>query len=244
MPKYAKWIGGGLGWALGGPIGALLGFVFGSMFDSMNSGQLEYKPSDGDRTTQTGDFTVTLLVLSAAVMKADGSVKRAELDYLKRFLVQHFGAGEAQRQILLLRELLKQEFSLTEVTQQVDRHMTYAEKLQLLHFLFGISLADDKQHPAELGLLERISSMIGITAGDYASVKAMFIKDASSAYRVLETSPNATDEEVKKAYRAMANKFHPDKVAHLGAEVQKAAHEKFQQLNAAYQEIKRQRGIT
>jgi DnaJ like chaperone protein len=60
----------------------------------------------------------------------------------------------------------------------------------------------------------------------------------------MEIDPSASDEDVKKAYRKMAIKFHPDKVVHLGTDMQKSANEKFQQLNAAYEEIKKQRGIS
>lgn len=244
MSKYAKWIGGGLGWALGGPIGGILGFVFGSMFESMQSGEFEYKPPSAAQPTQTGDFSVSLLILAAAIMNADGSLKRSELTYIKQFLLQHFGEAKAQRQILLLREMLKQKIDIQDVGRQVNQFMSYSEKLQLLHFLFGISLADGQEHPAELAMLEQVSHLIGISPPDFASVRAMFIKDINSAYRVLEVTADASDEAIKKAYRKMAMKHHPDKVIHLGEEVQKAAKEKFQQINAAYNEIKKQRAFS
>jgi DnaJ like chaperone protein len=72
----------------------------------------------------------------------------------------------------------------------------------------------------------------------------MFVKDTSSAYKILEITPDANDEELKKAYRRMAMKYHPDKVAHLGQDVQKAANTKFQELIAAYEKIKKERGIS
>ena len=71
----------------------------------------------------------------------------------------------------------------------------------------------------------------------------MFVKNTESAYKILEISPEASNEEVKKAYKRMAIKYHPDKVSHLGEDVQRQAKEKFQQLNAAYEEIKKERGM-
>ena len=62
-------------------------------------------------------------------------------------------------------------------------------------------------------------------------------------YKILEISPDASDEEVKKAYRAAAKKHHPDKVSHLGEDVRKAAEEKFAQVNEAYERIKKARGM-
>jgi len=247
MSKYGKWIGGGLGWVLGGPIGALLGFAFGSMFDGMQSGKYEYKGqlggfADGQQT-QTGDFNVSLLILSAAVMRADGKVVKAELDYVKRFLIQQFGIDEAERQLLILREILKQQINLYEVCSQIKQYMEYPSRLQLLHYLFGISSADGQFHPSETDTIQQISNYLGISVSDFASIKAMFFKDNGSAYKILEVSPDASDEEVKSAYRKMAQHYHPDKVSHLGEDIQKAAQEKFQKLNNAYSEIKKQRGM-
>lgn len=241
MAKYAKWIGGGLGWALGGPIGALLGFAFGSMIDGMQGGKYEYQP--GYTQTQPGDFNVSLLIMTAAVMKADGRVLRSELEFVKRFLVQNFGRAQAEQQILALREILKQNIDVREVSLQIKQYMDYPSRLQLLHLLFGISRADGHVHPEEIRIIEIIRSFLGIRTSDFESIKAMFVRDVNSAYTILEITSDASDEEVKKAYRKMAVKYHPDKVAHLGQDVQQPAKEKFQQVNAAYEQIKKQRGM-
>ncbi len=243
MAKYGKWIGGGLGWALGGPIGSILGFIFGSMFDSMQSGEFAYQPPERQPRTQPGDFSVSLLILSAAVMKADGKIVKSELDYVKRFFIQHFGKTETASKMLLLRELLKQDLDLSGISGQIKQFMAYAEKLQLLHYLFGISLADGREDPVEIAVIRQISRLTGITDVDFQSIQSMFVKDTGYAYRILEISSDATDDEVKKAYRKMALKYHPDKVSHLGEEIQKAAKEKFQELNAAYSNIKKQRNM-
>jgi len=236
--KFAKWIGGGLGWVLGGPIGALLGFVMGSIVDN-----IQISTNVRNIPTQQGDFEVSLLILTAAVIKADGKVLKSELDYIKKFLLSQYSEEDAKQKLLLLREIMKQEIPLNEVCGQINRYMEYPAKLQLLHFLFGISASDSNIHYSEIDVINDISVLLGIKESDYGSIKAMFVKDIDAAYRVLEITADATDEEVKKAYRRMAVKYHPDKVSHLGNEVQKSANEKFQQLNAAYEEIKSRRGI-
>jgi DnaJ like chaperone protein len=235
--RYAKWIGGGLGWAFGGPIGGILGFVFGSMVDGMQSGKYEYKP------TQSGDFSVSLLILSAAVMRADGKVMKSELDYVRNFFSRQFGSEIASNRIQMLQEILKQDFNLPEVCQQIGQYMDYPSRLQLLHYLFGISAADNHYNPKEVEMVGIISGYLGIDRNDYESIRAMFVKDIDSAYKVLEITPAATDEEIKAAYRKMAVKYHPDKVEHLGPEVRKSAEDKFKQLQVAYDEIKKRRGI-
>jgi len=233
---YAKWVGGGLGWVFGGPIGAILGVALGSMFDGMSGPGMQY------RGTPRGDFAMSLLVLSAAVMKADRKIVRSELDYVRSFFIQQFGEEEGNRMILMLREILKQDINVQDVAVQVGQYTDYAVKLQLVHYLFGICAADNDFQDDEVETVRTITGLMGVSSADYTSIKAMFVKNSGWAYDVLEITSSATDEEVKKAYRDMAKKHHPDKVANLGEDVKKAATEKFQKINAAYEEIKKQRG--
>ena len=236
--NYGKWIGGGLGWAFGGPLGAIIGFALGSAFGN-NSNTEEYIGG----TTQQRDFNVSLLVLSAAVMKADGSVKKSELDFVKRFFLTNFGQERAEKYILMLREILKQDIQVYEVSQQIGRFMDYSSKLQLIHYLFGIASADGSTHENEVDVISIIAKYMGISSSDFQSIKAMFVQQVDSAYKILGIDSNATDDEVKKAYREMAKKYHPDKVAYLGEDVRKSAEQKLQEVNEAYEKIKKQRGF-
>lgn len=245
--QYGKWIGAGLGAVFGGPIGGILGFIFGSMVDGMQSGEYAYQgqmqASPQGQGTRPGDFGVSLVVLSAAVMKADGHILKSELEYVKAFLFRQFGSEAAERYVLLLRDVLKQELNLQGVAEQIRGFMEYSSRLQLLHYLFGIAGADGQHDAAEIAVIQNISRWMGISFADFNSIKAMFVKDQTSAFKILGISPEATDEDVKKAYRQMAITHHPDKVAHLGDDIQHAAKEKFQQIQAAYDEIKKQRGF-
>jgi len=247
MANFLKWLGGGIGWAAGGPIGALLGFALGSMVDGIQSGTYEYEPQQRTNfyTPQTtpNDFILSLLILASAVMRSDQKILKSELDFVKRFLLQQFGKNETERQLLILRELLKKEYDLQQVGYQIKQYMEYPSRLQLMHFLFGLAAADAQVHASEIQLVTQIAGILGISSTDFESIKAMFVKDTTSAYRVLEITPDASDEELKKAYRRMALKYHPDRLAHLGEDVQKAANAKFQELSAAYEKIKKERGI-
>lgn len=239
--NYSKWIGGGLGWAFGGPLGAVIGFALGSFFGNSNSNRNISDYIGG--STQQQDFNVSLLVLSAAVMKADGTLKRSELDYVKQFFLRNFGQQHAERYILMLREILKQDFNITDISRQIGHYMDYSSRLQLLHYLFGIAAADSSVHESEVNVINVISASMGISNVDFESIKAMFVQNVDNAYTILGVSPSASDDEVKNAYREMAKKYHPDKVSYLGDDVRKAAEQKFKEVNDAYEKIKKQRGI-
>lgn len=249
MGKYAKWLGGTLGWAFGGPIGALLGFALGSIYDNASGdiitwqGEQPERPRARPQTTRA-DFEASLLVLTAAVMKADDTVMRSELDFVKRFFVNQFGEDRAAELLLSLREMLKQDIAVDAVAAQIGRFMDASSKLQLLHYLFQLAKADGVVHGREVEVITRIATGMRISAADLNSIKAMFVSQTrESAYEILEVPPSATDEEVKKAYRRMAVKYHPDKVVHLGEEHQQMAKEKFQRLTEAYDQVKRERGL-
>jgi DnaJ like chaperone protein len=237
MAKYAKWLAGGLGFALGGPIGALLGFVLGSAVENVvieTSGKKEL-------ASGPADFEVSLIILVAAVMKADGKVLKSELDYVRSFFAHQFGDARVKDRMIFLRDVMDHQIHVKEVCDQIRNSMDHPARLQLMHFLFGISYADGDVHSNELLILQQISHGLGINPKDFASLKAMFYKDSESAYIILEIEKSVSDDEVKKAYRRMAIKYHPDKVEHLGSEFRKAAHEKFQKVNEAYELIRKER---
>ena len=225
-------------------MGGIIGYAIGALFSGNGPRVIRSQVEDTfGNTEEKRDFNVTLLVLSAAVMKADGNVKRSELDYVKRFFLQNFGQERAENYIKMLREILEKDYNLYEVSQQVGRYMDYSSRLQLLHYLFGIANSDSRISAEELSVINTISDYMGITNSDFQSVKAMFIRETDSAYKILGVDANASDEEVKKAYREMAKKNHPDLVSNLGDEVRQAAEKKFQEINAAYESIKKQRGL-
>lgn len=246
MVKFGKWLGGGLGWALGGPIGGFIGFALGSLFD--NSAVITQYNAAGQAGagmhTTPGDFAVSLLVLSAAVMKSDGKTMRSELDYVKKFLVRQFGEEAAKEQLQLLAEILKKDIPLRDICMQIRQHMPISARLQLLHYLFGISQADGEVSESEIRVIEEIAGYLNISKPDSDSIKAMYYRDTQSDYKILEIEPNATDDELKKAYRKMAMKYHPDKVSGMGEGVQKAAEEKFKNVQEAYENIKKKRNIS
>jgi DnaJ like chaperone protein len=243
MGSFGKWVGGGLGWAFGGPVGALIGFALGSMIDGTQI-SAESISMNTNRTTE-GDFKMSLLVLMACIMKADGHVDKAELAVVKKFLVTNFGEQGALDALQILKNLLDQNINEGEVAMQISQNLNYSSKLELLHLLFNIAYADGEVVASEMATIQRISNIFRIDRLDFESVKAPYMKlvDRNWAYKSLEIEPTATNEEIKKAYRNMAKKYHPDKVNDLGEDVKKSATEKFRSINEAYENLKTQRGM-
>jgi DnaJ like chaperone protein len=237
--RYGKWIGGGLGFVLGGPIGALIGFFLGSAVDNTKV----HVNTQSGTTSSRGDFGVSLLVLAAAVMKADGVIKKSELNYVKQNLVNNFGPDSAKEMLQVLKELLNKDIPLTDVCYQIKNQMQYSARVQLIHFLYGIANADRELHISELKIIEEIGQLLGVTIKDRQSIKSMFVEETDSSYKILNVDKDASNDDIKKAYRKKAVEYHPDKVSHLGEDVQKAAKEKFQKLNEAYEKIKKERGF-
>lgn len=267
MTGYFKWIGAGLGFYLTGFrfFGAFFGFLIGSFIDNFSRAASFLNESQGQgqqgrqhsfrssqdifdfyqRQTQRYDFPTMLLALSASVMKADDKVMKSELEYVKTFLQQQFGNQFTTDHLKTLKTFLDQPQALPiqEICNDVRTRTRPEVRVQLLHYLFGIAKADGSVSTAEMQILQRIAAMMGIPNMDFTSVQNMFHRDTESDYKVLGTTKDAEDAEVKKAYRQMAIRYHPDKVATMGEEYQKGAKEKFQRIQEAYENIKKERNM-
>ena len=249
-----KWLGAGIGWAFGGPIGAMLGFILGSAIkESLDTGEKEMpynnRRSSKNRTkwqkqqTQSGDFELSFLILSAVVIKADGKVDKRELEYVRTYFMRVYGKSRAEKAFKLFNGVLKSKVPTTAICAQIRQQMDHDSRLQLIHFLFGIAKSDGNVNELEIDEIRKIAGYLYVNQRDFLSIKAMFYNSSVSVYQILEVSSTASNEEVKRAYRKMVKKYHPDKLRHLGEEHVKVATEKFKKVQQAYETIQRQRGI-
>ena len=237
---FGKWIAGALGWAMFGPLGGILGYVIASKLESLSQA---VQQGDNQSKGQRNSFLMSLLVLSAAIIKADGKTSQQELSTVRSFFARNFGPQAGNDAEEIIKSILSKDFNLYEVCSQIRSNMDYSQRLQLFHYLVSLG-ACDGLHPREIDILETIATYIGLSQSETDSIIAQFKPSNDSNYKILEISPDATNEEVKKAYRKMAIKYHPDKVATLGSDIQKAAEEKFKTISAAYEAICRERGIS
>ena len=232
--------------------GAVIGFLIGSVIDgfkviNLTQGQkgeniFDYYTQQSSRTND--DFATMLMALSAAVMKADGKILKVELDYIKSFFAQQFGQQYSKIHLQTLKHFLDaKQIPLEQICRDIIFRTQAEVRIQLLHYLFGIAKSDGHVAEEEIQILKRISVLLEIPSRDFDSLKGMFYRNTNSDYEVLGIKSSATEEDIKRAYRAMAVKHHPDKVTHMGEEYQKGAKEKFQKIQEAYENIKKARGI-
>ena len=259
--SLGKWIGGIVGWMTGGAFGALAGIAIGHMFDKgldsvsdeSNSGERSFsdvygQPDDGGRN----NFLFALLVLMAYIIRADGKVMHSEMEFARNFLRSNFGDNAvAQGEQVLIKLFNEQKRQGTanfrntvrQCCQQIAMNMQYAERLQLLSFLSAISKADGRVTNDEVIAIKECAQWMQISMADTESMFNLGGDTLDDAYKVLGVSPNATDDEVRRAYRKLALQHHPDRVATLGEDIRRAAEQKLQKINEAKERIYKERGM-
>lgn len=240
-----KWFAALLGFMFYGFRGALLGFIIGSLIDSLTSSSRSgYRMFSEEPRVTPGDFELHLLSLSAIVIKADGNVSQKEMDYVRTYFIQSYGKERANAIFRTFNEVVKKrEMNEARIAHFLAERTQYAARLQIVHFLFSIANADGRVSEAEASKIREIARHLRLGVKDFESIMAMFFKTTDNAYKILEIDKSATDAEVKKAFRTMAKKYHPDKIQNMDEAYIKGAEEKFRKVQEAYEQIQKERGF-
>ncbi|UII77449.1 TerB family tellurite resistance protein [Flagellimonas sp. HMM57] len=242
-----KWVAAFLGYFIFRFPGAILGFIVGSLLDNLGGSNGGARTVFKDFTQQNvspADFELNLLSLCSIVIKADGQVSQRELDYVRQYFLSTYGKEKANAIFRTFNDVVKKrEVSAQRICTYLVQRTRYEVRLQLVHFLFGIAQADGQLSNLEINKLKELAGYLRIGHHDFESIKAMFIKSADNAYKILEIEKSASDDEVKKAYRKMAKKYHPDKVVTENEAIKKGAEEKFKEVQKAYDTIQKERGF-
>lgn len=241
-----RWIAAILGYFVFRLPGAIIGFLVGSFMDNLGSGSSARSIFEdfSRQKVSPADFELHLLSLCSLVIKADGKVSQQELDYVRQYFLNTYGKEKANAIFRTFNEVIKKrEISAPRICTYLNQRTRYEVRLQLLHFLFAIAQSDGSISAPEIEKIREIAGYLRIGARDFGSIKAMFVKAADNAYKILEIEKSASDDEVKKAYRTMAKKYHPDRVNTENEAIKKGAEEKFKEVQKAYEQIQQQRGI-
>ena len=233
-----KWITAFIGFSYFRFPGAILGFIAGQLIENIfykSNLKGHYKFNYSNKNL----MQLKLLALAAIVIKADGKVDSKELEYVRRFFISQFGKSQSDEIFRVFNsEIKSQNQSLDQITDFFNLSYRYETRLQLVHFLFGIALADGSISESELNKIGQIASSLKINSVDFESIQAMFIKEENSAYKILEIDPKSSIDQIKKAYRVMVKKYHPDKLQTKDPYLLKGAEEKFIKVQEAYELLK------
>ncbi|UCB45795.1 MAG: TerB family tellurite resistance protein [Spirochaetota bacterium] len=262
MKRYeGKLFGAALGFTFGGPIGAIIGAAAGHLFDTTRQDSV---PSYSRDTEKELAFITSLILLLTGTAKADGRVTESEKNTIKDFFKHQLGYGELEYRFIerIIDKSFQKSFNLEEACNAINNRASYEERLFLIRLNYQVAVSDGELNQREEIFIEQASRYLGIESYDYTMIKNQFKASPGSAasgtgsarspdmemktldpYAVLGLEPNCSNDEIGKAYRNLANKYHPDKVSHLGREFIDLATRKFTYIQKAYDEIKLQRGI-
>ena len=260
---------GPLGALAGYAIGSLFDKANDAQAEFEGGGQDTAYTNAGHRNS----FLFSMLVMASYIIRADGRIMHSEMEFVRRFLRANFGedaVNEGQQILLNLFEEQKRmdasgqqillnlfeeqkrmdasnpyafRNTIHECGAQIAANLSYGERLQLLDFLVKISQSDGHVCQQEIEALKEVAQAMQLSEKEVESMLNLGGDSLADAYKVLEIDPSATDEEVRAAYRRLALKHHPDRVATLGEDIRKAAEEKFQNINNAKERIYKARGM-
>lgn len=225
-------LGGALGWALGGPLGGLIGGLVGH--------EATAESPAGRAGAEGASAAVALVVLMAAVARADERASRGEVRYVKEFLTRAFGADNAADLMLVYKRALQKDLDLEAIAAQIRRSMTREARVEVLHLLFGLAHADGPSGD-KIAAAREAGAGLGIAPDEVRAVEGIFRTDADRAYEILGASRSDSMDEIRRKYRELAMKYHPDRVAHLGEEFRLLAEEKFRAIREAFEAIEKGR---
>jgi len=231
-----KWLAAILGYSFLRFPGAILGFFVGSFIELLSKNSINIRT--GSYSIKPEKFELNLLALSAMIIKADGKIQQKELNFVRNFFISQYGKDRADAIFRSFNTEIKKDVQhIDELTSVFVQQTRYETRLQILHFLFGIANADGSISDSELQKLSQIASGLRLRMPDFESIKAMFVKNTNNAYKILEVEPNASENEIKSAYRKMVKKYHPDKLRGQDPAMIKGAEEKFREVQKAYETL-------
>lgn len=252
--SYIKWVLMVIGATRGNIVGAVVGFTVGYYLEEYlkNNLVIENKKIFNETAYKYTPYQKSLLSLISEIVKADGYIHKEEIYYIKDYLLKQFGSIYSNKMLKSLKLNIDKRFDVEDICLGLKHSLDLNEKIQMLTFLYGIAVQNKVINTKEKLLLEKIGKIIGLSLDEYDRIVAQFANKKQNkkratvsasysynAYQILGTTSEATDIEIKKAYRKMVLEFHPDRTD-LDDSI---ANEKFSEISKAYHIIKQERNI-
>ncbi len=236
MAKYEKWLGASLGWMLtGNPIGGLLGFLAGTLMqsDNKNQGQTAVKG--------VSEFEVNLMVLASHLIKVDRFISDTEIDFAERFLNTHFDPSFAEQRNGIFRHCLQKEYDLNAACGQIRLYSEQKTRVQVVRFLIDLAQCDGAMTERENYFIFRIAGYLNVNDLEYKKIKLEHYYRVETVYEILGVTPEMSFAEIRTVYRKLVLKYHPDRNKDVSETEKKKLAQKFQQVQEAYEKIKKER---
>ena len=236
MAKYEKWLGASLGWMLtGNPIGGLLGFLAGTLVqgDNKDYGQPVVKG--------VSEFEVNLMVLASHLIKVDRFITNTEIDFAERFLNTHFDPAYAEQRNDILRHCLHKEYDLNAACGQIRLYSQPGTRVQVVRFLIDLAQCDGAMTERENYFVFRIAGYLNVNDLEYKKLRIEHTYHTETVYEILGVTETMSFAEIRTTYRRLVLKYHPDRNKDVSEAEKKKLAQKFQQVQEAYEKIKKER---
>ena len=254
MSWFGKLTLGSLGLIFGGPLGAVAGAALGHILIDKSSDlvnqtirpdqRLQFRPAERTQAT----YFISLFSIMGKLSKVDGVVSKDEIAVVQDF-INNLPIVEREKQFArqVFSEAKDSRYSIEDFAMQLYQ-ATYTQPTLLLSFLdllFKIAAADGTLHPAEENALKSVKDIFQISDEQFENIKAIYFKDFDKYYKILNCTPESSNQEIKASYKKLVKDFHPDTIVSKGLpeEFTDFASNRFREIKESYDKIRQERGF-
>ena len=254
MSWFGKLTLGSLGLIFGGPLGAVAGAALGHILIDKSSDLVnqtlrpelgsQFEPAERTQAT----YFISLFSILGKLSKIDGVVTKDEIAVAQNF-INNLPIAESEKHFArqVFNEAKDSRYSIDDFAIQLYQ-ATQAQPTLLLSFLdllFKIAAADGKLHPAEENALKSVKDIFNISDGQFENLKAIYFKDFDKYYKILNCTPESSNQEIKSNYKKLVKDFHPDTIVSKGLpeEFMEFASNRFREIKESYDKIRQERGF-
>tara|TARA_B100000686_G_scaffold227421_1_gene234742 strand:+ start:250 stop:972 length:723 start_codon:yes stop_codon:yes gene_type:complete len=237
------WLGAGLGFLRGGPFGALVGGAAEHFLGKKIQKKL-IKNLPG--IYNKGDFITCLVIILTRVGVINGPLTQNQMEVIHNFFLKNFNFGVEDFKVIdpLIKEVQNKKPDIDKFVEEYQNSCKNNYRLLLLALCYQVTLVEKNLCLSAESLLKKIAFLLNISYEQHNKLREKYsLKTIKTPYNILNISSDASNEEVKTAYRNLISICHPDRVVHEGKDAAEQAHIKFLEIQAAYQELESLRRI-
>ena len=254
MGWFGKLTFGSIGLLLGGPLGAIAGAALGHHLVDKRSdligqtGRALPGVGFGRAEQAQAAYFISLFSILGKLSKIDGAVTRDEIAVVQNF-INTLPMDEREKQFArqVFNEAKDSPYAIEDFAAQLYQASQTQPALLVSFFelLFKIAAADQKLHPAEETALKNIQGIFKISDRQYEDIKAVYFLATDKYYKILNCTPESSNDEIKSNYRSLVKDFHPDTIISKGLpeEFTDFAENRFREIQESYEKISRERNL-